>query len=124
MIPPRCAEQPVRITCRQLRYLLLPRLLLLQLLQLQLLLLQPLFVLPRPESLLHSPPLSEGEGLACRVLQVSPTRPPNHGVKTTFVILYLADPSLLPGPCVTGGATLLLCGGGKVGEWRRGGCGC
>lgn len=44
VIPPRCAEQPVRITCRQLR----------------------------PENVLHCPPLSEGEGLACRVLQLTP----------------------------------------------------
>lgn len=46
VIPPRCAEQPVRITCRQLR----------------------------PENVLHSPPLSEGEGLACRVLQLTPAK--------------------------------------------------
>lgn len=44
VIPPQCAEQPVRITCRQLR----------------------------PENVLHLPPLSEGEGLACRVLQLTP----------------------------------------------------
>jgi len=46
VIPPRCAEQPVRITCRQLR----------------------------PENVLHCPPLSEGEGLACRVLQLTPAK--------------------------------------------------
>ena len=27
-------------------------------------------IFTRPENVLHSPPLSEGEGLACRVLQV------------------------------------------------------
>ena len=27
---------------------------------------------PRPENVLHLPPLSEGEGLACRVLQLTP----------------------------------------------------
>ena len=37
----------------------------------------------RPENVLHSPPLSEGEGLACRVLQVlfyinNPTPVPVH----------------------------------------------
>ena len=44
VIPPQSAEQPVRITCRQLR----------------------------PDQVLHLPPLSEGEGLACRILQLTP----------------------------------------------------
>ena len=43
-IPPRAAEQPVRVTCRQLRV----------------------------ESVLHPPPLSDGEGLATRILQLTP----------------------------------------------------
>ena len=44
VIPPRAAEQPVRVTCRQLRY----------------------------ESVLHPPPLSDGEGLATRIIQLTP----------------------------------------------------
>ena len=44
VIPPQSAEQPVRITCRQLR----------------------------PDQVLHLPPLSEGEGLACRILHLTP----------------------------------------------------
>ena len=44
VIPPQSAEQPVRITCRQLR----------------------------PDQVLDLPPLSEGEGLACRILQLTP----------------------------------------------------
>jgi len=44
VIPPQSAEQPVRITCRQLR----------------------------PDQVIHLPPLSEGEGLACRILQLTP----------------------------------------------------
>jgi len=44
VIPPQSAEQPVRITCRQLR----------------------------PDQVLTLPPLSEGEGLACRILQLTP----------------------------------------------------
>jgi len=44
VIPPQSAEQPIRITCRQLR----------------------------PDQVLHLPPLSEGEGLACRILQLTP----------------------------------------------------
>ena len=44
VIPPRAAEQPVRVTCRQLR----------------------------AEAVLHPPPLSDGEGLATRILQLTP----------------------------------------------------
>jgi len=44
VIPPQSAEQPVRITCRQLR----------------------------PDQVLTLPPLSEGEGLACRILHLTP----------------------------------------------------
>ena len=44
VIPPQSAGQPVRITCRQLR----------------------------PDQVLHLPPLSEGESLACRVLHLTP----------------------------------------------------
>jgi len=43
VIPPRAAEQPVRVTCRQLR----------------------------AESVMHPPPMNDGEGLACRVLQLT-----------------------------------------------------
>ena len=43
MIPPQCAEQPVRLTIRQLR----------------------------PDQVLFLPPLSEGEALASRIIQVS-----------------------------------------------------
>ena len=44
VIPPRAAEQPVRITCRQMR----------------------------SDAVLHPPPLNDGEGLASRMLQLSP----------------------------------------------------
>lgn len=44
VIPPQSAEQPVRITCRQLR----------------------------PDQVMTLPPLSEGEGLACRIIQLTP----------------------------------------------------
>merc|ERR1719445_2413082 len=44
VIPPQSAEQPVRLTIRQLR----------------------------PDQVLHLPPLSDGEGLASRIIQVTP----------------------------------------------------
>ena len=44
VIPPQAAGQPVRLTVRQLR----------------------------PDQVLHCPPLSQGESLACRVLQLTP----------------------------------------------------
>ena len=44
VIPPQSAEQPVRLTIRQLR----------------------------PDQVLHLPPLSDGEGLASRILQITP----------------------------------------------------
>jgi len=44
VIPPQCAEQPVRLTIRQLR----------------------------PDQVLFLPPLSEGEALASRIIQVTP----------------------------------------------------
>ena len=46
VIPPRAAEQPVRITCRQLR----------------------------SDNVLHLPPLNDGEGLASRILQLTPCK--------------------------------------------------
>lgn len=46
VIPARAAEQPVRVTCRQVR----------------------------PEAVLHPPPLSEGEGLAACILQLTPAQ--------------------------------------------------
>ena len=44
VIPPQCAEQPVRLTIRQLR----------------------------PDQVLHLPPLSEGEALASRIIHLTP----------------------------------------------------
>ena len=44
VIPPRAAEQPVRVTCRQLRL----------------------------EAVLNPPPLNDGEGLATKILQLTP----------------------------------------------------
>ena len=44
VIPPQAAEQPVRLTIRQLR----------------------------PDQVLHLPPLSDGEGLASRIIQLTP----------------------------------------------------
>ena len=44
VIPPQAAEQPVRLTIKQLR----------------------------PEQIIYLPPLSEGEGLASRIIQVTP----------------------------------------------------
>ena len=73
LIPPRAAEQPVRITCRQLR----------------------------SDNVLHLPPLNDGEGLASRILQLTPCqfltpillelRYSTHDTSDREIVIYRSD---------------------------------
>ena len=76
VIPPRAAEQPVRVTCRQLRL----------------------------EAVLHPPPLNDGEGLAAKILQLTPA---------TFLTPVLVEMSHITPECTDREVVVLRSDTGK-----------